>query len=92
MKTVELGRAVISFAEKNVQVWSTTLITLSPLETSFDIESLHHQLLARLLVSGNVWICRGNGFQLRIAITTHGEQLGLSELNCLAQKLVDAPV
>ena len=92
MKTVELGRAVISFAEKNVQLWSTTSITLSPLQTSLDLQSLNHQLLSRLLASGKVWVCRGDGLQLRIEISAHGEPLDFLELNRLAEKIVDAPV
>lgn len=92
MKTVELGRAVINFPENNVQLWSTTFITLSPLQTSIDLHSLNHQLLSRLLVSGKIWTCRGVDFQLRIEILVHGEQLGPSELNRLAEQLVDAPV
>ncbi|KAH7125438.1 hypothetical protein B0J11DRAFT_306723 [Dendryphion nanum] len=91
-KTIELGRAVIASADSGIQLWSTTLITLSPLERSFDTQALDHFSLVQLVHSGYVWVCRGNGLYLDIKLTTQGENLRGAELSQLANKLMNAPV
>lgn len=91
-RTIELGRAVLDLPSAQLQLWFTTLITVSPQQNSIDIQHLNEQALLYLLLSGNTWVDRGQGMHFVLELTANGEPLGRTDLGALAKQIVNAPV
>ncbi|KAF2794658.1 hypothetical protein K505DRAFT_360864 [Melanomma pulvis-pyrius CBS 109.77] len=91
-RTIELGRAVLDLPSAQLQVWFTTLITVSPQQNSIDIQHLDKQALLSLLFSGDTWVGRGQGMHFVLELTVNGEPLGRTDLDSLAKQIVNAPV
>jgi hypothetical protein len=92
LRTVELGRAVISSMQAQAQLWLKTLITVSPQHNSLTVEQLNQQNFLELLSSGKAWVCRGNGLHLVLELCVAGQPLGHIEKEQLALSIVKAPV
>jgi hypothetical protein len=91
-RTIELGRAVLSLQSTKQELWLTTLITISPLQATTDLQQLNESETIRLLSSGNVWVGRGNGMQLLFDIKARREPLSNDQLRHVADSIVNAPV
>ena len=91
-RTIELGRAVLDSSTAKLQLWVTTLITISPQQDSTNVQHLSPQALLELLLSGNVWVGRGNGMHFVLEITANGEPVGSRHLGELAEQIINAPV
>ena len=92
LRTVEVGRAVLCLPTTNQELWLTTLITISPIQDSIDIQQLKQACLLDLLSSGNVWLGRAHGMHLEVTITLQGEPLAHSQLQDLAENITRGPV
>jgi len=91
-RTIELGRAVLDSSVTQLQLWFTTLITISPQQNSIDIQHLKQTALLEYLSSGKVWVSRGYDMYIELEITNDGEPLGQRELHILGQQIINAPV
>lgn len=91
-RTVELGRAVLSSSNANLELWLTTLISVSQQQSTINIQQLSVNELINLLSSGNVWVGRGTGMHLIFNITLQQEPLASDRLRQLAEGIVEAPV
>ncbi|KAF2127246.1 hypothetical protein P153DRAFT_387792 [Dothidotthia symphoricarpi CBS 119687] len=91
-RTIELGRAVLSSPATNLELWLTTLITISPQQDSTNIDQFSSASLLVLLSSGDVWVGRGNGLHIDLHLTLRGEPLAHRQLQELANNIVKAPV
>ena len=91
-RQIELGRAVLASSLHNLELWLTTLITLSPFQDSIDIQHFSNGTLLELLTAGDVWVSRGRGLYMDIAMTLRGEPLPQKHLRQLAESMLHAPV
>lgn len=98
-RTIELGRAIIALQSANLELWLTTLITISPCaannlpqQHSINIENLNSRALLDFLHSGYAWVGRSNLMQMSLDINLHGEPLDGSLLRELGEGVVNAPV
>jgi hypothetical protein len=91
-RTIELGRAVLSLPSKKLELWLTTLITISPAQDATDLKHLSDNETIDLLASGSVWVERGNGMRLSLDITLHREPLPGDQLRQISDSIVNAPV
>jgi len=91
-RTIEVGRAVLSCPTHALELWLTTLITVSPLQQSIDLQQLSPCDLLSLLASGTIWVGRGNGMRVEIEVTLRGEQLPPQQLQELVSSIISAPV
>lgn len=91
-RTIELGRAVLDSSTAKLQLWVTTLITISPQQDSINIQHLSSQALLDFLLSGNVWVGRGNGMHFVLELTANGEPVESRHLGGLAEQIIKAPV
>jgi hypothetical protein len=91
-RTIELGRAVLDSSSAKLQLWLTTLITISPERDSTNVQHLNTQALLDLLLSGNVWVGRGNGMHMVLELTANGDPIGSKDLQVLAEQIINAPV
>ncbi|KAF2117753.1 hypothetical protein BDV96DRAFT_644094 [Lophiotrema nucula] len=90
-RTVELGRAVLQSTGAQLQLWLTTLITISPEQATTNLNKLSHAALLELLSSGDVWVRRGNGMHLVLELTVLGEHLDQLNTERLARGIINAP-
>ncbi|KAK7181542.1 hypothetical protein DPSP01_008937 [Paraphaeosphaeria sporulosa] len=97
-RTIELGRAVIAMQAANIELWLTTLITLSPdlnnpaaQNISFDADNLEIDTLLDYMSSGNVWVKRGNDMHMSFNCTKLGQPLDSHGLQQLGDCIVNAP-
>lgn len=91
-RTFEVGRAVLASTTQHLELWLSTLITLSSSQESIDLEQLSVHSLSRLLSSGHIWVGRGNGMRIELALTRRGEPFPKLELQMLREKIIQAPV
>jgi hypothetical protein len=91
-RTFEVGRAVLASTTQNLELWLSTLITLSPSQDSIDVEQLSFRSLSHLLSSGKIWIGRGNCMRIELAISHRGEPFPRLELQMMREKIIQAPV
>ncbi|KAJ4357873.1 uncharacterized protein N0V89_002450 [Didymosphaeria variabile] len=97
-RTVELGRAVIALQSANIELWLTTLITLSPdtirppaQQNSVDLQNFEATDLLEHLSLGNVWVRRGNDMHMFLDCTKLGRPLDSHHLQQLGDSIVNAP-
>jgi hypothetical protein len=91
-RTVEVGRAVFASSAQHLELWLSTLITISPSQHSIDIEQLSPYSLLHLLSSGNVWVGRGHGLRVEIGLTWRGDTFPPREFQELINNIVQASV
>lgn len=98
-RTVEMGRAVIALQAASIDLWLTTLITLSPdannspaQHTNLDFCSLAPNELLGYLSSGNTWVARGPAMHMTFDIQKLGRPLHSDCLRQLGDGIVNAPV
>ncbi|KAF2467106.1 uncharacterized protein BDR25DRAFT_73301 [Lindgomyces ingoldianus] len=91
-RTIELGRAVLCSPNSQLQLWLTTLITLSPQHDSTNLHQLSKRVLLDYLIARNAWVCRGNGLHIMIELTVQGEPLGGNEMRELARMILNAQI
>jgi hypothetical protein len=92
LRTIELGRAVLLSPSTKLELWLTTLITVSPAQDAIDLQHLTDNETISLLTSGNVWVQRASGMHLSLDITVHRERLNNDKLRQLANSIINAPV
>jgi hypothetical protein len=90
-RTIEVGRAVLSSSTQRLELWLTTLITISPSQ-QIDNQQLSSPALLRLLSSGNLWMGRGSGMLMQIELTLRGEPLPQERFSGLIENIMSAPV
>ncbi|CAO2658622.1 Nn.00g063450.m01.CDS01 [Neocucurbitaria sp. VM-36] len=76
----------------HLELWLTTLITISPQQEDIDLQQLKPSQLLDLLSSGNVWVCRGSGSHIELLITVREEPLAHKQLQDLVESILQAPV
>jgi hypothetical protein len=91
-RTIEVGRAVLSCPTHDLELWLTTLITISPLQQPIDPQQLSSHAFLSLLASGDVWVGRGSGMRVDVELTLRGEQLPHQQLQELVKSIMSAPV
>lgn len=90
---------MIAMQSANIELWLTTLITLSPdtnnpaaQNASINLQTLDTDTLLNYLSSGNVWVKRGNGMHMSFNCTQLGRPLDSRDLRQLGDCIVNAPV
>jgi hypothetical protein len=91
-RTVELGRAVLASSTQDLELWLTTLITISPSQHSINLQQLPVGSLLQLLSSGDVWVGRGHGMCVEVDLTLRGEPLPYQQFHDLVNSILEAPV
>lgn len=91
-RTIEVGRAVLASSTQRLELWLTTLITISPLQHSIDLQQLSSSSLLSLLSSGDIWVGRGHGMHVELQLTMRGEQLSRRQFQELTNNILEAPV
>lgn len=91
-RSIELGRAVLCSPAANLELWLTTLITISPQQDVTDIAHLKPAQVLDFLSSGNVWVCRGHGMHIELLLTLREEPLPQRQLQDLVEGILRAPV
>ncbi|KAH3988960.1 hypothetical protein HBH98_184820 [Parastagonospora nodorum] len=91
-RTFEVGRAVLTSTTHNLELWLSTLITLSPSQDSIDVEQPSFHSLTRILSSSDIWVGRGNGMRIELALTHRGEPLPKLNLQMLREMIIQAPI
>jgi hypothetical protein len=91
-RTFEVGRAVLASTTHNLELWLSTLITLSPSQDSIDVEQPFFHSLTHILSSSDIWVGRGNGMRIELALTLRGEPLPKLDLQMLRETIIQAPV
>jgi hypothetical protein len=91
-RVVELGRAVLASSTQNLELWLTTLITISPSQHSINLQQLSASSILQLLSSGDVWIGRGHGMCIELDLSLRGEQLPHQQFHDLINSILEAPV
>lgn len=92
VRNLEVGRAVLASSTLPLELWLTTLITISPAQHSIDLEQLSSHCLLELLSSGYIWVDHGRAARVELTLTFHGEPLPRQELQDLVQNICQAPV
>ncbi|KAH8730219.1 hypothetical protein GQ44DRAFT_756698 [Phaeosphaeriaceae sp. PMI808] len=91
-KAIEVGRAVLASSTQHLELWLTTLVTISPSQHLVDIQQLSSDSIFRLFSSGNVWVGRGKGMRMEIQLTLRGEPLSFGQLQNLTNNIIAAPI
>jgi hypothetical protein len=91
-RSIELGRAVLCSPTSNLELWLTTLITLSLTPDENNMQQLKPARLLDHLASGHVWVGRGHGMHMKLALTLSEEPLDRNHLQDLTDAIVRAPV
>jgi hypothetical protein len=91
-RSVELGRAVLCSPAANLELWLTTLITVSPEQDENNLQQLKPAQLLHFLSSGNVWVGRGRGMHIQLKLTIREEDVALRQIQYLTDAIIRAPV
>jgi hypothetical protein len=97
-RSIELGRAVFAIQSTNLELWLTTLITLSPdtinhsERNSIDLHSFEATELLEFIATGNAWVQRGNSMHMTLNFKKFGKPLDSHSLLQLGESLVHGPV
>jgi hypothetical protein len=91
-RTVEVGRAVLASSTQHIELWLTTLITISPSQHSIDTEQFSAHSLLSFMLSGKAWVGRDNGMRVEVGLTLRGEPFPHREFQDLISSIVQAPV
>ncbi|KAH7401580.1 hypothetical protein BKA66DRAFT_565202 [Pyrenochaeta sp. MPI-SDFR-AT-0127] len=89
---IELGRAVLCAPTTNLELWLTTLITVSPQRGRIDIRQLKSSQILDLMSTGHVWTCRGHVMHAELHLMFREEPLPHTQLRDLAESIVQGPV
>lgn len=92
LRTLEVGRAVLSSQTSNLELWLTTLIKIVPQEHAIDMQQLRPGPLFDLLSSGNAWIGRCHDMHLDLELNSCGEAFTDRLLRTLTESIIQAPV
>jgi hypothetical protein len=92
VRTVEVGRAVLASSTQHLELWLSTLITISPSQHSINVEQLSPHILLNFLSSGNVWVGRGRGLRVEIVLTLRGESFPQQAFQELMNIILQASV
>lgn len=87
-----MGRAVLASSKQNIELWLTTLITISSTQQWINLKQYSSRYLLTFLSSGQVWIGRSGPTRLEICLTLRGEPFPRLELQDLLQSITQAPV
>jgi hypothetical protein len=90
-RSIELGRAVLCSSTTNLELWLTTLITLS-LTDENNMQQLKSAHLLDYLASGDIWVGRSHGMHARLKISIGEEPLAHRHLRDLTDAILQAPV
>lgn len=91
-RRLEMGRAVLASSRQSIELWLTTLITISSPQLTINLEQLSSRHLLTLLSSGQVWTGRGDSTRVELRLTLRGEPFPYLELQDLLQSIFQAPV
>lgn len=91
-KSIELGRAVLSTAASDLELWLKTLITISPQQECTNFEQHNASSLLELLSSGEVWVGRGNGLYIELDLYLRGQPPANEQLRQLSEVILGATV
>jgi hypothetical protein len=91
-RSIELGRAVLCSPSTNLELWLTTLITLSLTPDGNNMQQLKPARLLDHLASGDVWVGRGHGMHMKLMLTLGEEPLNQKHLEDLTNAILRAPV
>jgi hypothetical protein len=91
-RSIELGRAVLCSPTLNLELWLTTLITLSLTPDENHIQQLKPARVLDHLASGDVWVGRDHGMHMKLTITLSEEPLDQKHLQDLTDAILRAPV
>ncbi|KAF1833360.1 hypothetical protein BDW02DRAFT_384012 [Decorospora gaudefroyi] len=92
VKSIELGRAVLSSPGTNLELWLNTLITISPQQGEDNLLQLKNFQLLDFFSSSAAWVGRGHGMHMVLEITLGEEALAYEHLQPLTDALLRAPV
>ena len=92
LRTVELGRAVLASQSANLELWLTTLITVSLEQSAASLQQLNANAFLDVMASGDIWAGRSNTMHISFEITSNGDPLDHRQLERLAGSIIDAPV
>lgn len=92
IRDIEVGRAVIASTTQNLELWLTTLITVSHSQSSINLQQLPTGTLLSLLSSGDVWVGRGCGMLMEVGLTLRGEPLPHQQFQDIVNGILGAPV
>jgi hypothetical protein len=90
-RCIELGRAVLCSPDANLELWLTTLITLS-LTDENNMQQLKPAHLLDYLASGDIWVGRSHGMHVRLKLSIGEEPLAHRHLQNLTDAILRAPV
>ena len=91
-RRLEMGRAVLASSQQNIELWLTTLITISSTQLAVNLDQLSPRYLLTLLSSGQVWVGRSDSTRIEIRLTLRGEPFPYLEFRDLLQSILQAPV
>jgi hypothetical protein len=91
-RSVELGRAVLCSPAANLELWLTTLITVSPEQNENNFQQCKPAQLLHFLSSGHVWVGRGHGMHIQLKLTIREEEVALRQIQHLTDAIIRAPV
>lgn len=91
-RRLEMGRAVLALSQQNIELWLTTLITISSPQRTINLEQLSSRYLLTFLSSGQVWVGRSDSTRIEIQLTLRGEPFPYLEFQDLLQSILQAPV
>ncbi|KAF1940967.1 hypothetical protein EJ02DRAFT_378837 [Clathrospora elynae] len=91
-RSLEVGRAVLCSPTTNLELWLTTLITISPKQGAINFQQLKPARLLDLLSSGSVWVGRDHGMHIELRLTLAEECLDRRQLRDLTESILRAPV
>ncbi|KAF1849800.1 uncharacterized protein K460DRAFT_411618 [Cucurbitaria berberidis CBS 394.84] len=76
----------------NLELWLTTLITISPQQDDINTQQLKPAQILEFMSTGNVWVRRGHGMHVELLLTLREEPLPYRQLQDLVEKILQAPV
>lgn len=91
-RTFEVGRAVLSTSGTNIELWLTTLITISPQQNTIDMQRLRSSDFLDYTSSGKVWVYCDHGMHVDLAISMQEYPLTHSTQCELTESILRAPV
>ncbi len=91
-KSIELGRAVLSTAAVNLELWLRTLITISPQQQCTDFGRQDPNSLLEYLANGGVWVGRGSELYIELQISSERRPVSYEQLEQLSEAILIAPV
>ncbi|KAJ8116280.1 hypothetical protein OPT61_g2257 [Boeremia exigua] len=91
-RSIELGRAVLSTASANLELWLRTLITISPQQQCTDLAQHTGYTLLQYLSSGKLWVSLRNELYIGLEISFKGQPIADGQLRQLRDSILNAPV